>query len=146
MTLTSLWRDRQAREAPERGVVEGHWDVLVIGAGITGLTTGLLLARAGKSVAVVEAGRSAPGPPAGAPPRSACSRAPSSRGSRDASPRRRSSSTSARTPRPRRGSTGTARSTGSRCRSGRRTPMRPARPGSALPGTSSPSRGEPACP
>ena len=55
MTLTSLWRDRHAREAPERGVVEGHWDVLVIGAGITGLTTGLLLARAGKSVAVVEA-------------------------------------------------------------------------------------------
>ena len=55
MTLTSLWRDRHARDMPERGVVEGHWDVLVIGAGITGLTTGLLLARAGKSVAVVEA-------------------------------------------------------------------------------------------
>ena len=55
MTLTSLWRDRLPAGPPAAGVVEGHWDVVVIGAGITGLTTGLLLARAGRSVAVIEA-------------------------------------------------------------------------------------------
>ena len=30
MTLTSLWRDRHARDMPERGVVEGHWDVVLV--------------------------------------------------------------------------------------------------------------------
>src|SRR5690606_25843067 len=34
----------------------GTFDVLVVGGGITGLTTALLLARAGRAVGVVEAG------------------------------------------------------------------------------------------
>ncbi|MFC4785266.1 FAD-dependent oxidoreductase [Nocardioides sp. MAHUQ-72] len=55
MTLTSLWRDRAARTTPAAIELDGHWDALVVGAGITGLTTALLLARAGCSVAVVEA-------------------------------------------------------------------------------------------
>jgi len=60
VTLTSLWRDRSTRGPASAGSADGHWldrnwDVVVVGAGITGLTTGLLLARAGKSVAVVEA-------------------------------------------------------------------------------------------
>ena len=56
MTLTSVWRDRHPVTAPEGPVtLAGEWDVVVIGAGITGLTTAGLLARAGKSVAVVEA-------------------------------------------------------------------------------------------
>lgn len=53
---TSLWRDRPEPVAddPLRAGI-GPVDV-VVGAGITGLTTALLLARAGRSVAVVEAG------------------------------------------------------------------------------------------
>ena len=56
MTLTSLWRDRHPRRPlAEAARVEGDHDVVVVGAGITGLTTALLLARAGRSVAVIEA-------------------------------------------------------------------------------------------
>ncbi|WP_296602149.1 FAD-dependent oxidoreductase [Nocardioides sp.] len=56
MTLTSVWRDRHPVTAPgEAGTLSGDWDVVVVGAGITGLTTAGLLARAGKSVVVVEA-------------------------------------------------------------------------------------------
>jgi glycine/D-amino acid oxidase-like deaminating enzyme/nitrite reductase/ring-hydroxylating ferredoxin subunit len=52
---TSLWRDRREPALPTAEAIVGHWDVVVVGAGITGLTTALLLARAGKSVLVVEA-------------------------------------------------------------------------------------------
>ena len=48
------WRQPAPASEP-RGGVGGSWDVLVVGAGLTGLTTALLLARAGRSVLVVEA-------------------------------------------------------------------------------------------
>ena len=52
--MTSLWLD-QARSLPSDPLPEGRVDDLVVGAGITGLVTALLLARAGRRVAVVEA-------------------------------------------------------------------------------------------
>ncbi|WP_395693630.1 FAD-dependent oxidoreductase [Nocardioides sp.] len=55
MTLTSLWHDRRPHTEPVPPAVAGDWDVVVVGAGITGLTTAGLLARAGRSVLVVEA-------------------------------------------------------------------------------------------
>src|SRR5215218_6984376 len=51
----SFWMD--SATAPGRPALLGdnRSDVVVVGAGITGLTTALLLARAGRSVTVVEA-------------------------------------------------------------------------------------------
>ena len=56
MTLPSLWQDRhQTSDTEGPTAVEGRYDVAVIGGGLTGLTTALLLGRAGKSVIVLEA-------------------------------------------------------------------------------------------
>lgn len=55
MALTSVWQDRALPADSDDTEVSGHWDVAVVGAGLTGLTTALLLARAGRSVAVLEA-------------------------------------------------------------------------------------------
>lgn len=49
----SLWRDRAPIETDP--ALDDRYDDLVVGAGITGLTTALLLARSGRNVAVVEA-------------------------------------------------------------------------------------------
>jgi glycine/D-amino acid oxidase-like deaminating enzyme len=60
MTLISLWQDRHPRTSPsaEGGPepeVGGRYDVAIVGAGLTGLTTALLLGRSGLSVVVLEA-------------------------------------------------------------------------------------------
>lgn len=52
--MTSLWLDQSAPIESD-SLPEAALDDLVVGAGLTGLTTGLLLARAGRRVAVVEA-------------------------------------------------------------------------------------------
>jgi glycine/D-amino acid oxidase-like deaminating enzyme/nitrite reductase/ring-hydroxylating ferredoxin subunit len=54
MTSTmSLWRDRPA--VPSDPELADAYDDVVVGAGLTGLTTALLLAKAGRAVAVIEA-------------------------------------------------------------------------------------------
>ena len=55
VTNTSLWHDAHRRAYPDPLPAKGHVDVLVIGGGLTGLTSALLLARAGTDVALVEA-------------------------------------------------------------------------------------------
>ena len=52
--MTSLWLDR-TDTLPSDPLPEDSVDEIVVGAGITGLVTALLLARAGRRVAVVEA-------------------------------------------------------------------------------------------
>jgi glycine/D-amino acid oxidase-like deaminating enzyme/nitrite reductase/ring-hydroxylating ferredoxin subunit len=54
MTSTmSLWRDRPS--VPSDPDLADAYDDVVVGAGLTGLTTALLLAKAGRAVAVIEA-------------------------------------------------------------------------------------------
>ena len=55
MTRISLWQDRHPR-TPSSGdvTVGGRYDAAVVGAGLTGLTTALLLGRAGLSVVLLE--------------------------------------------------------------------------------------------
>jgi glycine/D-amino acid oxidase-like deaminating enzyme/nitrite reductase/ring-hydroxylating ferredoxin subunit len=59
--MTSLWLDRRSRSTDDGATYPAsdfepgaHYDALVVGAGLTGLVTGLLLARAGLRVAIVE--------------------------------------------------------------------------------------------
>ncbi|MEP9380814.1 FAD-dependent oxidoreductase [Nocardioides sp. KR10-350] len=59
MTRPSVW-ERRRQQAPatrEGPLTGGAWDVGVVGGGLTGLTTALLLARAGTRVVLIEAGR-----------------------------------------------------------------------------------------
>jgi glycine/D-amino acid oxidase-like deaminating enzyme/nitrite reductase/ring-hydroxylating ferredoxin subunit len=51
--LTSLWRDRPPVETDAE--LDDRYDDVVVGAGLTGLTTALLLARSGRRVVVIEA-------------------------------------------------------------------------------------------
>lgn len=53
--MTSLWLDRARPVADDALDPDRPLDDLVVGAGLTGLVTALLLARAGRQVAVVEA-------------------------------------------------------------------------------------------
>ncbi len=60
MPLTSLWQGRHeiaalAPDAPPTRAVGGGYDVVIVGAGITGLTTAVLMAEAGLSVLALEA-------------------------------------------------------------------------------------------
>ena len=57
VTARSLWRDTAPRSAFPAYAGGRHYDVAVVGAGITGLTTAALLKRAGLTVAVLEARR-----------------------------------------------------------------------------------------
>ena len=53
--MTSLWLDRPLEPVDDPFPEDGRFEDLVVGAGLTGLTTALLLARAGRRVGVVEA-------------------------------------------------------------------------------------------
>jgi glycine/D-amino acid oxidase-like deaminating enzyme/nitrite reductase/ring-hydroxylating ferredoxin subunit len=52
--VTSLWLDRPKRIVTDTFVADSAYDTIVVGGGLTGLTTALLLARSGQNVAVVE--------------------------------------------------------------------------------------------
>ncbi|NDK30558.1 FAD-dependent oxidoreductase [Nesterenkonia haasae] len=55
--MSSLWLDAQSVQVPDQGPFPAgsDWDTVVVGAGLTGLTTAVLLARAGQRVVVIEA-------------------------------------------------------------------------------------------
>ena len=53
--MTSLWLDNADPIPTDPFEPDAHYDVAVVGAGITGLTTALVLARSGMRVAVIEA-------------------------------------------------------------------------------------------
>jgi glycine/D-amino acid oxidase-like deaminating enzyme/nitrite reductase/ring-hydroxylating ferredoxin subunit len=56
VALASLWQDRHPRTpSDDPPAVSGEWDVVVVGGGLTGVTTALLLGRAGRSVLLLEA-------------------------------------------------------------------------------------------
>lgn len=56
--MESLWQDTHPLEASPDELSPGdHYDTVVAGAGLTGLTTAVLLARSGQRVAVLEARR-----------------------------------------------------------------------------------------
>jgi glycine/D-amino acid oxidase-like deaminating enzyme/nitrite reductase/ring-hydroxylating ferredoxin subunit len=55
--MTSVWLDRSDVPPGDPFVAEARYDDVVVGAGMTGLITAVLLARAGRSVAVLEARR-----------------------------------------------------------------------------------------
>lgn len=56
--MTSIWFDAHPPTAPTSEFVPGaQVDTIVVGAGLTGLTTATLLARSGQRVALLEARR-----------------------------------------------------------------------------------------
>lgn len=55
VTRASVWQDQHPSAPAATEPLSGRAEVVVVGAGITGLVTALLLARAGRSVTVLEA-------------------------------------------------------------------------------------------
>jgi len=53
--MTSLWLDRSRTIETDKLIADTAYDDVVVGAGLTGLVTATLLARAGRRVAVLEA-------------------------------------------------------------------------------------------